>query len=104
MEILREAIAGRTPFERCARFASLAGPRDPVQDTLQAADDSQVRANDYLVRAGELDLVAIPVRFDVEAPHTGPTPAFAEQTDEVLVELGFDWDRIIELKTAGAVT
>ena len=25
-------------------------------------------------------------------------------TDEILLELGLDWDRIIELKTAGAVT
>ena len=75
-----------------------------MQDTLQAAEDAQVRANDYIVRAGDLDLVANPVQFDVAAPHTGPAPAFAEQTDEVLVEIGLDWDRIIELKTAGAVT
>jgi crotonobetainyl-CoA:carnitine CoA-transferase CaiB-like acyl-CoA transferase len=75
-----------------------------VQDTLQAADDPQIRANEYLVRAGELDLVANPVQFDVTAPHTGPAPEFAEQTDEILMELGLDWDRIIELKTAGAVT
>lgn len=53
---------------------------------------------------GELELVANPVQFDVEAPHTGGAPGFAEQTDEVLLELGLDWDRIIELKTAGAVT
>ena len=38
------------------------------------------------------------------APQTGPAPGFAEQTDEILLELGLDWDRIIELKTAGAVT
>ena len=38
------------------------------------------------------------------APRTGPAPGFAEQTDEILLELGLDWDRIIELKTAGAVT
>jgi crotonobetainyl-CoA:carnitine CoA-transferase CaiB-like acyl-CoA transferase len=102
--ILREVIATRTLPEWSARFATLAGPWAPVQDTLQAADDAQVRANDYIVRAGELELVANPVQFDVAAPHTGPAPAFAEQTDEVLVELGLDWDRIIELKTAGAVT
>jgi len=44
------------------------------------------------------------VQFDVEAPQTGGAPAFAEQTDEILQELGLDWDRIIELKTVGAVT
>ena len=54
--------------------------------------------------AGELELVANPVQFDVSAPQTGPAPGFAEQTDEILLELGLDWDRIIELKTAGAVT
>jgi crotonobetainyl-CoA:carnitine CoA-transferase CaiB-like acyl-CoA transferase len=56
------------------------------------------------VQAGELQLVANPVQFDVNAPQSGPAPGFAEQTDEILLELGFDWDRIIELKTAGAVT
>jgi crotonobetainyl-CoA:carnitine CoA-transferase CaiB-like acyl-CoA transferase len=104
VEILREVIATRTLPEWSARFATLAGPWAPVQDTLQAAEDAQVRANDYIVRAGELELVANPVQFDVAAPHTGPAPAFAEQTDEVLEELGLDWDRIIELKTVGAVT
>lgn len=102
--ILREAIAARTLPEWSERFATLAGPWAPVQDTLQAADDAQVRANEYIVQAGELELVANPVQFDVAAPHTGGAPAFAEQTDEVLLELGLDWDRIIELKTAGAVT
>jgi crotonobetainyl-CoA:carnitine CoA-transferase CaiB-like acyl-CoA transferase len=75
-----------------------------VQDTLQAAQDAQVRANEYIVTAGDLELVANPVQFDVAAPHTGAAPAFAEQTDEILLELDMDWDRIIELKTAGAVT
>ena len=51
-----------------------------------------------------IELVANPVQFDVSAPQSGPAPTFAEQTDEILLELGLDWDRIIELKTAGAVT
>jgi crotonobetainyl-CoA:carnitine CoA-transferase CaiB-like acyl-CoA transferase len=102
--ILRETIATRSLPEWSERFATLAGPWAPVQDTLQAADDAQVRANEYIVAAGELELVANPVQFDVSAPHTAGAPAFAEQTDEVLAELGLDWDRIIELKTAGAVT
>ena len=104
VELLTKAIAARTLAEWSERFATLAGPWAPVQDTLQAADDAQIRANEYLVRAGELELVANPVQFDVAAPQTGPAPGFAEQTDEILMELGLDWDRIIELKTAGAVT
>ncbi len=104
VEILTKAIATRTLAEWSERFATLAGQWAPVQDTLQAADDPQVRANEYVVQAGELELVANPVQFDVSAPESGPAPGFAEQTDEILMELGFDWDRIIELKTAGAVT
>ena len=104
MEILTAAMAKRTIAEWSERFATLAGPWAPVQDTLQAADDAQVRANEYLVQAGELQLVSNPVQFDVAAPQSGPAPGFAEQTEEILAELGLDWDRIIELKTVGAVT
>ncbi len=104
VELLGKAIGTRTLAEWSERFATLAGPWAPVQDTLQAADDAQIRSNEYLVRAGELELVANPVQFDVAAPQTGPAPGFAEQTDDILLELGLDWDRIIELKTAGAVT
>jgi crotonobetainyl-CoA:carnitine CoA-transferase CaiB-like acyl-CoA transferase len=104
VEILKTAMAKRPITEWSERFATLAGPWAPIQDTLQAADDAQVRANEYLVQAGELELVSNPVQFDVAAPHTGPAPGFAEQTDEILQEIGLDWDRIIELKTAGAVT
>ncbi|BBU21322.1 CaiB/BaiF CoA transferase family protein [Mycobacterium xenopi] len=104
VKILSEAIATRSLAEWSERFVTLSGPWAPVQDTLQAANDAQIRANEYIVRAGELELVANPVQFDVTAPESGPAPGFAEQTDEILLELGFDWDRVIELKTAGAVT
>ncbi|HZU49518.1 MAG TPA: CoA transferase [Mycobacterium sp.] len=104
VKILTEAIAARTLAEWSERFVTLSGPWAPVQDTLQAANDAQIRANDYVVQAGQLELVANPVQFDVSAPPTAPAPGFAEQTDEVLMELGYDWDRIIELKTTGAVT
>ncbi|BCO34468.1 CoA transferase [Mycobacterium heckeshornense] len=104
VKILSEAIATRSLAEWSERFVTLSGPWAPVQDTLQAANDAQIRANEYIVRAGQLELVANPVQFDVTAPESGPAPGFAAQTDEILLELGFDWDRVIELKTAGAVT
>ena len=102
--ILREVLATRTLAEWTQAFATPAGPWAPVQDTLQVADDAQVRANEYIVPAGELELVASPVQFDVTAPESGPAPEFAAQTEEILMELGLDWDRILALKEAGAVT
>ena len=103
-DVLARTMATRTLAEWAERFATLAGPWAPVQDTLQVARDVQVRANEYFVRTGELDLVANPVQFDVTAPNVGPAPKFAEQTDEILEGLGLDWDQIIELKAQGAVT
>ena len=104
VKILREVIATRTLAEWSQRFATLAGPWAPVQDTLQVGEDGQVRANEYLRQAGELTLVASPVQFDVSAPELGPAPEFAAQTEEILAELGYDWDRILALKARGAVT
>jgi crotonobetainyl-CoA:carnitine CoA-transferase CaiB-like acyl-CoA transferase len=75
-----------------------------VQDSLQVSSDAQIRANDYFVQAGEIELVSSPVQFDVHATETAAAPEFAANTDEILLELGLEWDRIIELKTAGAVT
>ncbi|MFE9320913.1 CaiB/BaiF CoA transferase family protein [Nocardia sp. NPDC052278] len=104
VEILREVFATRTLAEWTERFATLSGPWAPVQDALQAIDDPQVQANEYVRKAGELQLVSSPVQFDLAAPDLRPGPEFAAQTDEVLLELGLDWDRIIALKTAGAIT
>jgi crotonobetainyl-CoA:carnitine CoA-transferase CaiB-like acyl-CoA transferase len=102
--ILQDVIATRTLAEWAERFATLAGPWAPVQDTLQAGrGDAQVRANEYILPAGELELVSSPVQFDVTAPQLAPAPEFAAQTDEILQEIGLDWERIIELKAAGAV-
>jgi crotonobetainyl-CoA:carnitine CoA-transferase CaiB-like acyl-CoA transferase len=104
VKILREAIATRTLAQWSERFATLSGPWAPVQDSLQVGSDAQVRANEYVLQAGELELAASPVQFDVSAPQLGPAPEFAAQTEEILQELGLDWDRIIALKAAGAVT
>ena len=105
VEILREAMAKRTLPEWSERFATLAGPWAPVQDTLQAAA-GRAGPRQRVHRAGTVNSNWSRIRCSStsSAPHTGPAPGFAEQTDEILLELGLDWDRIIELKTAGAVT
>lgn len=109
VEIFTEVIAGRTLAEWSERFATLEGAWAPIQDTLEVCSDRQVRANEYIVGvddgSGEtFDLVASPVQFDELGLDLRPSPEFAQHTEEVLLELGFDWDRIAALKDGGAVS
>lgn len=104
VELLREAIAARPLAEWAERFVTLSGPWAPVQDSVQVGEDVQVRANKYVTQAGELELAASPVQFDTEPVDLEPAPEFAAHTEQILLELGMDWERILALKEAGAVT
>ncbi|HVH20425.1 MAG TPA: CoA transferase [Myxococcota bacterium] len=107
--ILREVFAKRTLAEWSACFKTLAGQWAPVQHTLEVAADPQVRANGYIATATTregtpFELVSTPVQFDEQPTPTSRAPEFNEHGDEILQELGYDMDRILELKAAGAVT
>jgi crotonobetainyl-CoA:carnitine CoA-transferase CaiB-like acyl-CoA transferase len=107
-EIIAAVMAGGTLAEWTGRFSTLRGQWAPVQDTLEVAADPQVRANGYLqetqTRSGtRFQLVASPVQFDEDPTPTRRAPEFNEHGDAILQELGYDWDRILELKAAGAV-
>jgi len=106
--ILREVLAGRTLAEWTERFTTLEGQWAPVQNTHEVAADPQARANGYITEVsagdGTFEVVASPVQFDHESPTLQAAPEFAADTEAVLLELGFEWDRIMELKVAGAIT
>jgi crotonobetainyl-CoA:carnitine CoA-transferase CaiB-like acyl-CoA transferase len=81
----------------------------PVQGTHDLLDDEQAAAAGCFVdvpvgEGGVRRGVATPVDFgDRGWAPAGPTPELGQHTEEVLLELGYDWDAIIELKEAGAV-
>jgi crotonobetainyl-CoA:carnitine CoA-transferase CaiB-like acyl-CoA transferase len=81
----------------------------PVQHAHDLIDDPIARsAGGFVsvpVEGGEpVDMVASPIDFAGTpwSPRSMP-PEFAQHTEEVLLELGHDWDRIIELKELGAI-
>jgi crotonobetainyl-CoA:carnitine CoA-transferase CaiB-like acyl-CoA transferase len=106
--ILEEVFASATLEEWCARLASFEGQWCVVQDTLEAAADPQTLANGYLQDCQTADgtpfqLVAAPVQYDEEPAVPTRAPEFNEHGDQILAELGLDWDTIIDLKARGVV-
>lgn len=77
-----------------------------AQSPLEIIDDPQAVANSYVINepGSRHVLVSSPVQYNngvVEATRAAPEPG--EHTEEVLLELGYDWDQIIALKDAGAI-
>jgi crotonobetainyl-CoA:carnitine CoA-transferase CaiB-like acyl-CoA transferase len=101
-------FASKTYEEWKSALASLSGAWAPVQMPSELADDPQVTANGYLghVQRGdgrEYDLVSNPVQMDETADTLLPAPEHGQHTDDILLELGLDWDAIIAHKESGAI-
>jgi crotonobetainyl-CoA:carnitine CoA-transferase CaiB-like acyl-CoA transferase len=81
----------------------------PVQTTLEAIADPQVRAAGAVVDVPQADGttapgVASPVDFrGTPWQPAGPAPECGQHTEDVLLELGYDWEEIGALKDRGAI-
>jgi crotonobetainyl-CoA:carnitine CoA-transferase CaiB-like acyl-CoA transferase len=77
----------------------------PVQATHEFIDDPQAVAARCFVPGPEGDrVVATPVDFSATPWEPGGTiPETGQHTEEILLELGYDWDRIGSLKERGAI-
>ncbi len=89
-------------------LATFDGVWSPFQTLDELYDDVQVQANGYLptMTAGngdDVQLVASPAQFDETAVSVQRAPEHGEHTELVLMDLGYDWDRISEMKDSGAV-
>jgi crotonobetainyl-CoA:carnitine CoA-transferase CaiB-like acyl-CoA transferase len=106
--LLDEVFASATLAEWRERLANFDGQWAVVQDTLEAVADPQTVANGYvqeLTNAGGVPfrLVAAPVQYDEEPAMPGRAPELNEHGDDLLAELGLDWDAIVDLKVRGVV-
>lgn len=106
--LLKGLFAERTLAEWIETLADFEGQWTVCQDTLEAAADPQTVANGYIqdceTSAGvPFKLTTAPVQFDETPAIPKRSPEFNEHGDEILQELGLDWDKIIDLKVRGVV-
>ena len=75
-----------------------------VQSTSEVVIDPQALANDFFVEidnpvSGRLKIVNSPIKFHQNPSiPKGPAPQVGQQTEEILLELGYSWDDISILK------
>jgi crotonobetainyl-CoA:carnitine CoA-transferase CaiB-like acyl-CoA transferase len=101
-------FASRTFEEWKALLRGFDAPWAPVQSVRELVDDPQVLANGYVgdvVADGvpRYRLPAVPVQLDEQPPPLRRAPEHGEHTEQILLDLGYDWDAISDLKSAGVV-
>jgi crotonobetainyl-CoA:carnitine CoA-transferase CaiB-like acyl-CoA transferase len=105
---LDEGFARLTLAEVTEAFEGFEGVWAPYQTLDELYEDEAVVANGYLptMTAGngqEVQLVASPAQFDEQPFPTERAPEHGEHTEMILMDLGYDWDRISALKEGGGV-
>lgn len=105
---LDTVFAERTYVEWCTLLSTLDAPWSPIQAVEELLTDSQVTANGYIGTvdhdAGSFQAPTGPVQFDEHPPLLGRAPEAGEHTEQVLLEMGLEWDDIACLKKDGVIT
>lgn len=103
-----DVFATKTLAEWKVILRTQEGQWDVVQKVGELPKDEAALANKFVqdVDYGDgrvLTMVSTPVQFDRQVLPAGPAPELGVHNDEVLAEMGFNEDEILDLKVAGVV-
>jgi crotonobetainyl-CoA:carnitine CoA-transferase CaiB-like acyl-CoA transferase len=106
--VIDEIFAQKTLAEWKQILLTQEGQWDVVQKVGELTEDSAALANQFVqeVDYGDgrvLKMVSTPVQYDRQVLKARPAPDLGAHNDEVLAELGFDEEEIINLKVAGVI-
>ena len=108
VDLLSGIFASKTFDEWRAILAPERFPWAPFQRVPEIIDDVQTVANGYIgeIDDGESDPFKLPtgaVQFDEQPTALRRGPELGQHTEDILLELGYDWDDIIKFKDTGVV-
>ncbi len=105
---LRPALAERFTTRTVGEWVTAMRDADlwvaPVNRLGDLAADPDIRANDYLVDFDD-GFIGPPAPFFVDdhRGRRGATAEYGQDTDQILADLGYDEDRVLELRANGAI-
>ncbi len=108
-EILNEIFPTKTTAEWCELLDAAGCRFAPVNDYPQAAADPHARINGYVIDVERDDgttvsVIGSPIRMsDTPVSPSADAPELGQDTELVLLELGYDWDQIAAMREAGAI-
>jgi crotonobetainyl-CoA:carnitine CoA-transferase CaiB-like acyl-CoA transferase len=109
VKLLDAIFATRTFDEWRAVLMDIEGQWAPVETTEELINDPQALANGYVreitaFSGTSFRIVPSPLQFNETPPDLTRAPELGEHTDDVLQELlGYDMDRVLDLKVKGAI-
>ena len=110
LSLLEPLFLEKTVEEWVAILEKADVPVGPVRTVRQALSDPYVEERGLIqkvqhARAGPIPLLAFPVLFDDERPPIRlPPPLLGQDTEEILLKLGYTRDEIQALRSKGVVT
>jgi CoA:oxalate CoA-transferase len=108
-EEVEAVLSRRTTAEWLAELHAADILATEVVDYRAVLTSEQARANGYIRQmhhpaAGDIAVSGSPISLNGEIPgEAAPPPEHGQQTEEILLELGYTWDDIAALRDAGAI-